>query len=135
MSVTKDKRNLYINNDSSMDSLHFATKIPSSDQSLNWAELAQQWIQMKDRSESEIVERRHEVCSERLAGEKGEADMEMDDEEQNDGVTQGHQTIIHNGVPPQPIAQPPFPPPPNVSPLWFMQQLPVGSVPPMVNGS
>lgn len=55
-------------------------------QNIDWAQLAQQWIQMRDNSEIEASANKisEPNCNNLTFEEKGEADMDMDDEEQTD---------------------------------------------------
>lgn len=93
------------------------TNAMAAGQNIDWAQLAQQWIQMRDNSElqsktqsnlnaNKIVD---SSCNNFKFEEKGEADMDMDDEEQTENKSQK----INNDFAPSSVIQ-------NLNePPWF----------------
>lgn len=133
---------LFQNNENPMEFMQFTVRPPplpitslsstSRNSEINWAQLAQQWIQMRDKNTIETCEQKKDNGYGNilgpLDGEKGEADMEMEDDEQPDVmplITTKHELLQV----PCMTHQPP-PSVPNMSQLWYMQQYSGGSLPP-----
>ncbi|KAL9890432.1 uncharacterized protein ACN427_009419 [Glossina fuscipes fuscipes] len=129
-----------VNNMSQFAAFQFATQMAASDggstsQAIDWAQLAQQWIQMRDSNinqsseDTTTIANKHSGNAVVAAGyeEKGEADMDMEDDEQNDAKSSvaicdfvrasSSQSHSETSTSPQNLIQNP-----NLGQPWYMQQ-------------
>lgn len=135
-----------VNNMNQFAAFQFATQMAASDggstsQTIDWAQLAQQWIQMRDSNINQASEdittnaKKNSGNAVVAAGyeEKGEADMDMEDDDQNDAKSSvaicdlvrasSSQSHSETSTSPHNLIQNP-----NLGQPWYMQQCSVANL-------